>query len=60
MDIDISQLRTDELEDLLAEVSEELIKRDHEIASLAGYSLVSGWARDTALVGSGWLEVSDW
>ena len=58
--IDVSKLRTDELEALLAEVSEELIRRDHEIASLSGYSLVSEWARDTALVGSGWLEVSDW
>lgn len=58
--IDVRQLRTDELENLLAEVTDELIKRDHEVASLAGLSLVSDWAQATSLVASGWLEVADW
>jgi hypothetical protein len=60
MHIDISSLNRCELEELLDDLTAEILARDYEIEALAGWSLTAEWARDAALVATGWKEVENW
>jgi hypothetical protein len=55
--MDISGLNRCQLEDLLDEVTSEILRRDYEIEALAGWSLTAEWAREASLVAAGWVEV---